>query len=159
MSDNQQECSFFMDLALEQAKMALEADEVPVGCVVAQNGSIICRSHNLANALSDPLAHAEYLSVRSLVESGKDLSNLVFYITIEPCAMCAGVLERIGAKAVYGYENSIFGATRLLGKRPGVCLHDERCIDILKKFYTTENKSTTHLKHRGKDHCSGDFLD
>lgn len=144
MRDEQQ--SFFMDLAMEQAEMALEEEEVPVGCIVTQNDSVVWRAHNLANTLRDPLAHAEYLCVRGLVESGKDLSNLVFYITLEPCAMCAGVLERICAKAVYGYENEIFGATRLLGRSPGVCLHDKRCIDILRRFYVTENRNTAHLR-------------
>lgn len=147
MPDEQQKFNFFMDLALEQAEMALEIDEVPVGCVVVQDNSVVCRSHNLTNALSDPLAHAEYRCAKALVESGNNLSNLVFYITIEPCAMCAGVLERIGARTVYGYENSIFGATNLLGKKPGVCLHDERCIDILRRFYATENKNTAHLRN------------
>lgn len=150
----------FMDLALEEAEKALKLDEVPVGCVVtrglsskyrqtgvqAEDSGAIVASHNLTNALSDPLAHAEYLCVKTLIENKTPLDNLTFYVTLEPCAMCAGVLERINAKVVFGYHNDIFGTRKILDKSCGTCMNDERCVELLKRFYKTPNKNTASVK-------------
>ncbi|ELA41946.1 uncharacterized protein VICG_00963 [Vittaforma corneae ATCC 50505] len=150
----------FMNLALKEAEEALKIDEVPVGCVVirdlnsaceqihvqAGESRVIVKSHNLTNTLSDPLAHAEYLCVKMLIESKMPLDDLVFYITLEPCAMCIGVLEKINAKVIFGYHNDIFGARKILNKNCGKCVNDKRCVEILKKFYETPNKSTDHLR-------------
>ncbi|KAM0681727.1 hypothetical protein GINT2_000241 [Glugoides intestinalis] len=133
----------FLDLALEQAHKALSIDEVPVGCVVVQGLEIVSSEHNLTNTLSDPLAHAEYLCIKKLVEKNESLENLYFYITLEPCAMCAGILERINANVVFGYHNEIFGAKKILNRSSGKCLEDERCVEILRKFYETPNKNVT----------------
>lgn len=136
---------YFFNFAMDVAREALALDEVPVGCVVAHNSEIICKSHNMTNKLKDPLAHAEYLCVQSLVESKHSLLDLTFYITLEPCAMCAGVLERIGANVVYGYHNDIFGAKKILNKDTGKCINEEAAIDLLKEFYKTPNKNTENL--------------
>jgi len=138
----------FLNLALQQAEMALSIGEVPVGCVVVKNNEVILESHNLTNFLSDPLAHAEYLCVKKLLENfsnelckenNADNSQFTFYITIEPCVMCFGVLERLKVKVVYGYENEIFGTKKLLNKSTGICLKDQRCVEIIKEFYKSGN--------------------
>lgn len=131
----------FLNIALEEAQKALSIDEVPVGCVVVKDSEVVCSSHNLTNTLSDPLAHAEYLCIKKLIENKENLENLTFYITLEPCAMCAGILERLNANVVFGYHNEIFGAKKILNKSYGKCLEDERCVEILRKFYETPNKS------------------
>lgn len=135
---------YFLEMALEVAKKALPIDEVPVGCVVVNSeNEVICSYHNLTNTLKDPLAHAEYLCIQSLINTNMLEPNLTFYITIEPCAMCAGVLERINVRVVFGYHNDIFGSQKILNKKIGECLDYPEAIEILKEFYKTPNKNTT----------------
>ena len=125
----------FMKMAWDQAKNALKIKEVPVGCVVIKDGEVLARSFNLTNIDSDPLAHAELNAIKELVKKCIDLKDLTFYITIEPCAMCHGILERIGSKVYFGYENEIFGAKKILNAISGECIKNEECIQILKTFY------------------------
>jgi tRNA-specific adenosine deaminase 2 len=140
----------FFNLAMEVAREALPLDEVPVGCVVVRKvnskSTIVCKSHNWTNKLKDPLAHAEYLCVKSLVEKQISLENLTFYITLEPCAMCVGVLERIGCRIMFGFHNDLFGSRKILNKDVGKCLNIEAAIDLLKDFYKTPNDRTSHMK-------------
>lgn len=137
---------FFMDAAMNMAEEAFIQNEVPVGCLIVRNHQIIDSGYNLTNKMSDSLAHAELICIRRLQENGDDLSNLTFYITLEPCAMCHGILKRIGAKVFFGYENEFFGASKLMGDNSGTCLKDLRCIEILKRFYSTGNSNTAHLR-------------
>ena len=85
---------YFMNLALQQAQMAAERGEVPVGCIVVANDTIIAKSHNLTEALNDVTAHAEMQAITSAAAylGGKYLINCTMYITLEPCVMCAGAL-------------------------------------------------------------------
>ncbi len=85
---------YFMNLALQQAQMAAERGEVPVGCIVVANNTIIAKSHNLTEALNDVTAHAEMQAITSAAAylGGKYLVNCTMYITLEPCVMCAGAL-------------------------------------------------------------------
>ena len=97
----------FMRVALSEARRAEREDEVPVGAVVVQNGRVVARAHNRPIRLSDPSAHAEVLALR---RAAKKLGNyrLVgcwLYVTIEPCAMCAGAI--VHARI----EHLIFGAS------------------------------------------------
>lgn len=134
---------YFFKCAMEVARKALPIDEVPVGCVVVRNSRIIASSHNMTNQLKDPLAHAEFLCTQLLIDRKEDLSDLTFYITLEPCAMCAGILERVGARVVFGYHNDIFGSRKILNKNIGECLVIEEAIDLLKEFYKTPNTRTS----------------
>lgn len=90
----QQPDSWYMQKALELAQQAANADEVPVGCVVVQQGQILSRNHNMTQAQSDPTAHAELISISSVCHDlqSKVLPDATVYITLEPCAMCAGAL-------------------------------------------------------------------
>ena len=103
----------FMEEALLEARAAAEEDEVPVGAVVVKDGIIIARAHNRTEALCDPTAHAERLALLEACEKlGRhELSDCVLYVTMEPCAMCAGacLLYRIGA-VVYGAYDRRAGA-------------------------------------------------
>src|SRR5262249_32542061 len=106
---------FFMEEALRSAQRALEEGEVPVGAVVLQNGAIVGRGWNRNIALNDPSAHAEILALR---EAGNNLGNhrlgdCELFVTIEPCAMCAGAMVHARLKRlIYGAEDPKAGAVR-----------------------------------------------
>ncbi len=99
---------YFMKQAFEEAKMALEKDEVPVGAVIVCKKQIIARTHNLTETLNDATAHAEMLAITAAAEylGGKYLKNCTLYVTLEPCPMCAGALSwaQIG-RVVYGLKD------------------------------------------------------
>jgi len=106
-----------MRIALEEAKAAGNAGEVPVGAVVVCNGEIIARRHNERETTGDPTAHAEVLALRDASEAlGRwRLDDCTLVVTLEPCIMCAGALvnARIG-KLVYGAADLKGGATASL---------------------------------------------
>ncbi|MGH9431884.1 MAG: tRNA adenosine(34) deaminase TadA [Terriglobia bacterium] len=84
----------YMRLALRQAERALIEDEVPVGAVVVRDGKVLARAHNRPLHLHDPTAHAEILALRSAARKTANyrLNGCCLYVTIEPCAMCAGAI-------------------------------------------------------------------
>ncbi len=86
---------YFMKMALQEAEIALEKDEVPIGCVIVSNDRVIARSHNLTEALNDVTAHAEMQAITSAANflGGKYLINCTMYVTMEPCIMCSGALS------------------------------------------------------------------
>ena len=102
-----------MRLALREAERALEHDDVPVGCVVASGGELVGAAPNERELRGDPTAHAEILALReaSQATGGWRLSEAVIYITLEPCAMCAGaiVLARV-PRVVFGAADPKTGA-------------------------------------------------
>ncbi|MBI4436531.1 MAG: tRNA adenosine(34) deaminase TadA [Candidatus Omnitrophica bacterium] len=103
----------FMTEALKEAVKALERDEVPVGAVIVQDGKIIARAHNQNVLLKDPTAHAEMIAITEAAAFFKNerLLNTELYVTIEPCAMCAGALVLARAKRiVYGAKDPKAGA-------------------------------------------------
>lgn len=106
-----------MGLAIEQARLALEHDDVPVGAVVARDGEVIATGRNRREVDADPTAHAEVLALRSAAaEIGHwRLDGCELVVTLEPCAMCAGaiVLSRID-RVVYGATDPKAGAVRSL---------------------------------------------
>ena len=103
----------WMRMALEEAELALEEDEVPVGAVVVRDGVLLGRGHNRNRALADPTAHAEMLAITAAcgaVEEGR-LDGADIYVTLEPCPMCAGALVRARlARLFYGAADPKAGA-------------------------------------------------
>jgi len=97
----------FMKEALKEARMALQAEEVPVGAVIVHEGRVIARAHNQRETLNDPTAHAEMIAITQAAAALDRwrLSGCTLYVTLEPCTMCAGamVLARID-RLVYGAE-------------------------------------------------------
>ncbi len=96
---------YFMKQALQEAEIAREKDEIPVGCVVVLKDRIIARAHNLTEQLNDVTAHAEMQAITSAANflGGKYLKDCIVYITLEPCVMCAGALTWAqAAKIVIG---------------------------------------------------------
>ena len=84
--------NYFMRRAIDEAKIALQKDEVPVGAVIVSNNQIIARSHNLTETLNDVTAHAEMqvFTMAANFLGGKFLDECTLYVTLEPCSMCAG---------------------------------------------------------------------
>src|SRR5574344_318530 len=82
----------FMRFALNEAEIAFNMQEVPIGAVVVADGAVIGRGHNLVETLADPTAHAEMqaLTAAAATLGGKYLQECTLYVTVEPCIMCAG---------------------------------------------------------------------
>ena len=95
----------FMGLALDEARKAMAAGEVPIGAVLVKEQKVISRGHNQVEGLKDPTAHAEIQAIRKAAEEFDHwrLTNTILYVTVEPCCMCIGaiILARIG-RLVYG---------------------------------------------------------
>ena len=106
---------YFMRLALREAERALEHDDVPIGAVIVHEGEVLAAAPNERELRGDPTAHAEMLVLRAASEKlgGWRLLDTVLYVTLEPCAMCAGaiVLARV--------PRVVFGTDRSQGRRGG----------------------------------------
>jgi tRNA(adenine34) deaminase len=104
---------YFMRLALREAERALEHDDVPIGAVVVHEGEVIGAGRNERELRQDPTAHAEMIALReaSRALSSWRLMDAVLYVTLEPCAMCAGaiVLARV-SRVVFGASDPKAGA-------------------------------------------------
>jgi tRNA(adenine34) deaminase len=140
---------YFMRLALREAERALEHDDVPIGCVIAHEGEVLAAAGNERELRSDPTAHAEVLALR---EAGRvleswHLTGTALYVTLEPCAMCAGaiVLGRV-PRVVFGAPDPKAGAAGgvldVLGEprlnhRPDVAggLLAEESASLLRQFF------------------------
>src|SRR3954469_7946743 len=105
----------YMRLALEQARRAADAGEVPVGAVVVMNGAVIGAGHNQPISTHDPTAHAEIVAIRAAAQAAGNyrLTGATLYVTVEPCLMCVGAIvhARIGT-LVYGAAEPKTGAVR-----------------------------------------------
>lgn len=133
-----------MGMAMEQARIADAAGEVPIGAVVVCDGEIISEGHNMTEQLDDPTAHAEMIAMTAACNAigGKYLSDCTLYVTVEPCPMCAAAMNwaQLG-RVVYGAPDvkrgySIFSPP-LLHPRTKVdsgILSDE-CSAIVKEFF------------------------
>lgn len=117
-----------MQAALDEARAAGKAGEVPVGAVVVRDGQIVSRAHNAPRALKDPTAHAEMLAIRRAADRlGKErLAGCDLYVTLEPCPMCAGAISHARiARVYYGASDPKGGAVEhgcRTFEQPG-CLH------------------------------------
>ena len=103
----------FMDLALEEARAAQAAGEVPIGCVVVRGGAVIASAGNRTIADRDPTAHAEMLAIRDAAHAlgSERLTDCDLYVTLEPCAMCASAMSFARIRRLY-YGAAIRRAAR-----------------------------------------------
>ena len=140
--------AYFMKKALQEAEMAFEKGEIPVGAVVVVEDRIIARSHNLTELLQDVTAHAEMQAITSAAHflGGKYLKNCSLYVTLEPCQMCAGALYWSQlTKVVYGASDEQRGFVKM-----GTQLHPktqvvsgilaEEAAELLKLFFAQRRK-------------------
>jgi tRNA(adenine34) deaminase len=93
----------FMDMALEEARTAGERGEVPVGCVIVQGGVVVARAGNRTLVDRDPTAHAEMVAIRAAAAAldTERLTDCDLYVTLEPCAMCAGAIAFARIRRLY----------------------------------------------------------
>ncbi len=106
-----------MRLALEEARLAAEEGEVPVGAVILWENQVIARGHNRSILYNDPTAHAEILAIREASKRVKNyrLPGMTLYVTLEPCIMCAGtILQARLTRIVYGADDPKGGAVNSL---------------------------------------------
>lgn len=134
---------YFMKMAFQEAELALEKDEVPIGCVIVSNNRVIARSHNLTETLNDVTAHAEMQAITSGANylGGKYLQNCTMYVTLEPCVMCAGALSWSQiTKVVIGARDEQRGfINKALSLHPKtevlIGIMENECSQIVKDFF------------------------
>lgn len=135
---------YFMRQALNEAQLAFDRDEIPIGAIVVCQNRIIARAHNLTETLNDVTAHAEMQAITAAanVLGGKYLTNCVLYVTIEPCPMCAGALGWAQIpKIVYGAPDTKKGysyiAPKALHPRTVVVggILEQECAKIMQDFF------------------------
>lgn len=133
-----------MRAAIAEAMKASDKQEVPVGAVVVCNDIIIARAHNLTETLKDPTAHAEMQAITAATNylGGKYLTDCSIYVTIEPCAMCAGAIgwSQV-SELIYGADDEKKGYTRIKGSilhpktivRKGIL--EKECGKLMREFF------------------------
>ncbi|TSE08269.1 nucleoside deaminase [Aquimarina algiphila] len=135
--------SYYMKKALQEAELAYEKNEVPIGAIIVVADRIIARAHNLTELLNDVTAHAEMQAITAAANflGGKYLKECTLYVTLEPCQMCAGALywSQI-KKVVYGAVDERRGFTAM-----GTKLHpkteiiggvmEKECGELLSRFF------------------------
>jgi tRNA(adenine34) deaminase len=139
---------YFMKKALQEAEMAFERGEIPVGAVIVVGDTIIARSHNLTELLNDVTAHAEMQAITAAANfiGGKYLMGCTLYVTLEPCQMCAGALywSQI-SKIVFGATDEHRGFEKM-----GTQLHPKTKVvrgvlaaeasELMKRFFAERRK-------------------
>ena len=135
---------YYMRKALEQAHLAFDKDEVPVGAVVVCRDRIIARTYNLTETLHDVTAHAEMQAITAAANAlgGKYLDACTLYVTVEPCIMCAGAIgwSQMG-RVVYGASDAKRGfaafAPQALHPKTQVTsgVLEEECAELMKDFF------------------------
>jgi tRNA(adenine34) deaminase len=143
--------TYFMRLALREAGRALEHDDIPIGAVVVRDGEVVAMAHNERELRQDPTAHAEVTALReaALAAESWRVLDAIMYVTLEPCAMCAGatVLARL-PRLVYGTADPKAGACGSvldvvseprLNHRPEVVggLLAQECGELLSEFFSS----------------------
>lgn len=145
----------YMLMALDEARIAFEEDEIPVGAVVVSDGRILARAHNLTERLTDVTAHAEILCITAAATNlgGKYLPDCTIYVTVEPCLMCAAALSwaQIG-RVVYGASDEKRGAHTFFASERLACppLHPrtlvtpgvlaDECAALMKDFFRRKRR-------------------
>ncbi len=145
MQYNQTQDKYFMQKALDLAKQAAEADEIPIAAILVRDNKIILQDHNRTRELSDPLAHAEKLILNNSPE--KYLYDYTLYVTLEPCLMCAGMIiwRRLGRLVFAAYDKkagavgSVYNALldRHFNHNPKITsgLYAEESQNLLRDFF------------------------
>jgi tRNA(adenine34) deaminase len=142
----------WMNYALKEALFAYEKGEVPVGCVIIHKNKLIAKAHNQVEILKDPTAHSEILAITSAVNflEKKILEDCSMYVTLEPCAMCAGAI--VLAKIPYLYFGSYDEKAGACGSVMNITgsdkfnhrvkvyggIMDAECSELLKDFFKTK---------------------
>lgn len=141
--------NYFMKQALQEARLAAEEDEVPVGAVIVCKDRIIARAHNQTELLNDTTAHAEMLAITAAtgVLGAKYLTNCTLYVTVEPCVMCAGAIGWSQlSKVVYGASDKKRGfqtyAPKALHPKTEIIsgVMEDECAALMREFFIRKRK-------------------
>ncbi|KAK8808424.1 hypothetical protein WA158_008325 [Blastocystis sp. Blastoise] len=159
----------FMKTAFDEAEIAYEKREVPIGCVFVYKNKIVGRGRNMTNETGNATRHAEMVAIDKMLEEDSFDPSLFretdLYVTIEPCIMCASALSQIGIRKVYfGAHNDKFGGCGSI-----LCIHNDRtygekhhqyeiesglmkeeAILLLQKFYNRGNINVPEEKRKRK---------
>ncbi len=147
--------SEWMKYALREAEKAFEKNEIPVGCVIVKNNSVIAKAYNQVEMLNDPTAHCEMIALTSAFDSlgTKHLSGCSIYVTLEPCSMCAGALVLAKIDNVYfgAFDNKAGACGSVLNVISNKALNhritsyggilDAECGSIIKCFFDIKRKN------------------
>ncbi|MCK4312133.1 MAG: nucleoside deaminase [Candidatus Cloacimonetes bacterium] len=139
---------YWMEFAIEEARLAFQEYEVPIGAILIKENKIVAADHNRTNQFQSSLAHAEKLIIEKVISSGdKFLYDYSLFVTVEPCLMCAGIIiwSRVG-KVVFGCYDPKAGAVGsiynvLLDKNfshhPGVIsgVLERDCSELISRFF------------------------
>ncbi|MBQ8487041.1 MAG: nucleoside deaminase [Prevotella sp.] len=134
----------YMRLAIDQARLAADKGEIPIGCVVVCRDRVVARCHNLTETLCDVTAHAEMQAITAAANTlgGKYLTDCTLYVTVEPCPMCAGALGWSQVpRVVYGCADPKRGyreyAPRALHPKATVSggILEEECRQLMQAFF------------------------
>ncbi|MGN1376024.1 MAG: nucleoside deaminase [Prevotella sp.] len=140
----QEEDVRYMKMALDEARIAYDAGEIPVGAVVVCKGRVVARAHNLTEALCDVTAHAEMQAITSAANTlgGKYLTDCTLYVTVEPCIMCAGAIGWAQvSRVVYGTADekrgySLFAPKAMHSKTKVSCgILEDECRKLMQDFF------------------------
>lgn len=137
---------YFMELALEQAKIAYKKREIPIGCVIVKNGKVIAKAYNTREKSKSAIAHAEILAIDKACKKVKNwrLEESDIFVTVEPCLMCMGAILNARIKNVYyGAKNTsmtnvdIDYSKSILNHKVNVVagIKEEECASLLKSFF------------------------
>lgn len=156
--------SRFMELALQQARLAPLVGEVPIGAVLVSDNHILAAAHNYREISQDPTAHAEIIIIRKAAEQLKTwrLTNATLYVTLEPCPMCAGAIVQARiARIVFGAWDPKAGACgsildipseRRFNHRVQVTggLREEESRGLLQEFFRTKREALAEQRKLSK---------
>ena len=152
---------YWMEMAFKEAEKAFDENEIPVGAVVVYENQIIGRGHNMRERLNDPTAHAEIIAITSaaaMLNSWR-LENCTLYVTLEPCAMCAGaIINARLPRIVYGADDKQAG---MCGSIDNLCdlnlsnhrvivkggVEESKCQSILNTFFTKVRNTESSLEN------------
>jgi len=172
VAEQAQEHLIMMDEAIAMATEGLIADEIPVGCVFVRDGKVIARGRNRTNETRNASLHAELDALSHILPNTRNsktttftpLNDVTFYVTVEPCLMCASALRQVGIrKCYYGCANDRFGGcggVLEVGKDPKLLYSEplealggykrDEAIMLLRRFYITENTNASSPKDKSK---------
>ena len=138
----------FMEEAIKEAELANSKDEIPVGCVIVKNGVIVARTHNTCEETKNPLHHAEINAINLACQklNTKFLNECEMYVTLEPCAMCAGAIINTRIKRLYigaaepktgccGSAVNLFDGSLAVHTEIYLGIMEDKCRELMKNFF------------------------
>ena len=147
---------YFMSIALKEAKKALEIDEVPIGCVIVKDDTVISRGFNHRESKFDVTSHAEMEAIRKANKKLHSwrLEDCDIYVTLEPCIMCGGAIIQARFKNVYygakDYKGGAFGSSLDILEAKNINHHphvfggilEKECSEIISNYFKTKRKQS-----------------